>query len=59
MRSPEKDNKHSNPWRRCEMQQECHHVEASVLRGWLHFLHNQPLHKREGVRDKMPFLFAL
>ena len=41
------------------MQQEHHHVEASVLWGWLRFLHNQPLHKRESGRDNMPFSFAL
>ncbi len=41
------------------MQQEHHHVEASVLWGWLRFLHNQPLHKRESGRGKMPCPFAL
>ena len=30
-----------------------------MLWGWLRFLHNQPLHKRESARDKLPFPFAL
>ena len=40
------------------MQQERHHVEESVLWGWLRFLHDPPLHKREGEREKMPLPFA-
>ena len=30
-----------------------------MLWGWLRFLHNQPLHKRESGRGKMPCPFAL
>jgi hypothetical protein len=40
------------------MQQERHHVEASVLEGWPRFLHSQSLRKREGKREKVPLPFA-
>jgi hypothetical protein len=40
------------------MQQERHHVEASVLWGWPRFLHSQSLRKREGKREKVPLPFA-
>ena len=40
------------------MRQERHHMEESVLPGWLRFLHDPPLHKREGEREKMSLPFA-
>ncbi len=41
------------------MQQERHQVEVNALRRWPRFLRNLPLHKRESMREKMPFPFAL
>ena len=41
------------------MQQERHQVEANELWWWPRFLQNKPLHKQEGMREKVPLPFVL